>query len=140
MQKPTAPSLAVDDCCARYLAAPRRSFSAWAMLSAMKSLPAPSGSFAVLPWYMSGASAVSPSAASRSQTFLMCRTRPHHSWITRTPGPFPDGGVARYADVLVEFDGKSIILPGIAQEPPLGAGVIFTAVTRRAAVCSTVIV
>src|SRR2546429_9154808 len=88
---------------------------------------------------MLGASAVSPSAASRSQTFLMCRTRPHHSWMTRTPGPFPDGGVARYADVLVEFDGKSIILPGIAQEPPLGSGVIFTAGARRASGRRTVI-
>ena len=57
MQKPTAPSLAVEEWPARNLAAPARSFSAWAMFSAMKSLPAPSGSLAVLPWYMSGASA-----------------------------------------------------------------------------------
>src|SRR5437867_2548925 len=61
----------------------------------MKSLPAPSGSLAVLPWYMSGASAVKPSAAKRSQTFLMCCTSPHHSWITSTPEPLPDVGVAR---------------------------------------------
>src|SRR5437764_5307132 len=64
-------------------------------LSAMKSLPAVSGSSAVLPWYRSGASAEKPSAAKRSQTFLMWPTRPHHSWITSTPGPLPDGGVAR---------------------------------------------
>src|SRR5205809_335387 len=113
MQKPTAPSFFVEDCAARYCAAPRRSFSAWAMLWAMKSLPAPSGSFALLPWYMSGASAANPSAANRSQTFLMCRTRPHHSWITRTPGPLPDEGAARYDDVLVPFDGTSTILPGM---------------------------
>ena len=95
MQKPTQPTLAVDDCWPRYLAAPPRSFSAWAMLSAMKSLPAPSGSSAVLPWYMSGASAEKPSAAKRSQTRLMWGTSPHHSWMTSTPGPLPDVGVAR---------------------------------------------
>ena len=49
MQKPTAPSLAVEECAARYLAAPARSFSARSMLSAMKSLPAASGSLAVWP-------------------------------------------------------------------------------------------
>src|SRR5437773_2503986 len=76
-------------------------------------LVAASGSLAVLPWYMSGASAVNPSVANRSQTFLMCRTRPHHSWITRTPGPLPDAGVARYADVLVPFAENSTILPGM---------------------------
>ena len=113
MQKPTTPSFFVEDWPARYCAAPRRSFSAWAMLSAMKSLPAASGSLAVLPWYMSGASAVNPSVASRSQTVLMWRTRPHHSWMTRTPGPLPAAGVARYADVLVPFDGNSTILPGM---------------------------
>jgi hypothetical protein len=65
------------------------------MLSAMKSFPAPSGSLAVLPWYMSGASAEKPAAAKRSHTALMCGTSPHHSWITKTPGPLPDAGVAR---------------------------------------------
>ena len=79
MQKPTAPSLAVEECPARYLTAPRRSFSACSMFRAMKSLPAPSGSLAVFPWYMSGASAEKPAAAKRSQTDLMCPTRPHHS-------------------------------------------------------------
>ena len=54
-------------------AAPARSFSACAMFSAMKSLPAPSGSLAVWPWYMSGARAEKPSAAKRSQTLLMWR-------------------------------------------------------------------
>ena len=95
MQKPTAPSFALDECPARNLSAPRRSFSAWPTLSAMKSLPAVSGSSAVLPWYRSGASAEKPSAANRSQTFLLWPTRPHHSWMTSTPGPLPDGGVAR---------------------------------------------
>jgi hypothetical protein len=79
MQKPTAPIFWLDDCWARYEAAPRRSFSAWAMLSAMNSLPAPSGSLAVWPWYMSGASAVKPSSAKRSATLLMWPTSPHHS-------------------------------------------------------------
>ncbi len=50
MQKPTAPSLAVEEWPARYLAAPERSFSARSMFSAMKSLPAASGSVAVWPW------------------------------------------------------------------------------------------
>ena len=95
MQKPTAPIFCVDECGARAAAAPRRSFSAWAMFSAMKSLPAPSGSLAVWPWYMSGASAENPSAAKRSHTFLMWPTRPHHSWMTSRPGPLPDAGVAR---------------------------------------------
>ncbi len=71
MQKPTAPTRFVEDRARRYVTAPRRSFSARAMLSAMKSLPAPSGSLAIWPWYRSGASATKPSAASRSQTCLM---------------------------------------------------------------------
>src|SRR4029453_3100677 len=87
MQKPTAPSFWVDDLPCKYVAAPRRSFSAWPMLSAMKSLPAPSGSSAVLPWYMSGASAVNPSAAKRSQTFLMWPTGPTTPGAPRRPVP-----------------------------------------------------
>ena len=71
MQKPTAPIFLVDDWPRRYVAAPLRSRSACEMLSAMKSFPAPSGSLAVFPWYMSGASAVKPSPANRSHTFLM---------------------------------------------------------------------
>src|SRR4029453_1579718 len=114
MQKPTAPSFWVDDLPCKYVAAPRRSFSAWPMLSAMKSLPAPSGSSAVLPWYMSGASAVNPSAAKRSQTFLMWPTRPHHPWITSRPGPFPEAGVDRWAAVLPPFDANSTIVPAIS--------------------------
>src|SRR5262249_41454894 len=114
MQKPTAPIFFVDDWPRRYVVAPRRSFSAWPMLSAMNSLPAPSGSLAVLPWYMSGASAVKPSAANRSHTLLMCPTSPHHSWSTSTPGPLPAAGVARYPDVLVPFAGNSAIFPAIA--------------------------
>src|SRR4029077_9484321 len=84
------------------------------MFSAMKSLPAPSGSLAVWPWYMSGASAVNPSAANRSQTFLMWPTRPHHSWSTRTPGPLPPAGVARKPAVLPPFDANSTIVPAIS--------------------------
>jgi hypothetical protein len=83
------------------------------MLSAMKSLPAPSGSLAVWPWYMSGASAVNPSLANRSQTFLMCLTSPHHSWMTRIPGPVPEAGLARYPCVVPPFEGNSAIVPGI---------------------------
>ena len=44
------PIFFVDECCARYAVAPFRSFSACPMFSAMKSLPAVSGSLAVLPW------------------------------------------------------------------------------------------
>src|ERR1700675_3753642 len=71
MQKPPAPSLAVEEWPARYAAAPRRSFSGPSMLSAMKSLPAPSGSLAVLPWDMSGASPEKPPAAPRAHTPLI---------------------------------------------------------------------
>ena len=84
----------------------------------MKSFPAPSGSLAVLPWYMSGASAVKPSAANRSHTLLMWPTRPHHSWSTSTPGPLPEAGVARYPAVLLPFDANSTIVPAML-EPSL---------------------
>src|SRR5262245_20890282 len=113
MQKPTEPIFVVDECVRRWVVEPRRSFSACPMLSAMKSLPAPSGSLAVLPWYMSGASAVNPSAANRSQTFLMWPTSPHHSWRTSTPGPLPAAGVARYPAVLLPFDANSTMLPAM---------------------------
>src|SRR3989441_3802211 len=49
----------------------------------------------------------------RSQTFLMCPTRPHHSWSTSTPGHFPEAGVARYAAVLLPFDANSTIVPAM---------------------------
>src|SRR6266571_805166 len=113
MQKPAAPIFFADDWPRRYVAAPLRSRSACEMFNAMKSLLAASGSLAVLPWYMSGASAVNPSAAKRSQTFLMCPTRPHHSWSTSTPGPLPEAGVARYPAVLLPFDANSTIVPAM---------------------------
>src|SRR4026209_246528 len=114
MQKPTAPSLEVEECPARYVAAPARSFSARSILRAMKSLPAASGSLAVWPGYRSGASAEYPATAKRSQTFLMCPTRPHHSWITRTPGPLPDAGIDRCPFEVCPLLGNSTILTAIA--------------------------
>ena len=42
-----------------------------------------------------GARATKPSAAKRSVMSAMCDVRPHHSWMTMTPAPRPDGGVAR---------------------------------------------
>ncbi len=39
--------------------------------------------------------ATKPSRASRSQTSRMWSTRPHHSWMTITPGPLPEAGTAR---------------------------------------------
>jgi hypothetical protein len=59
------------------------------MSRAIMSFPASSGERVLLPWYKSGASAENPPEAKRSATFLMCGTRPHHSWITTTPGPPP---------------------------------------------------
>src|SRR2546425_7291529 len=78
MQKPTAPSFAVDEWPARNFNAPCRSFSAWAMLRAMKSLPAVSGSSAVLPWYRSGARPEKPRSEEhtselQSLAYLVCR-------------------------------------------------------------------
>ena len=58
----------------------------------MTSLPASSGSVVSLPRYRSGATATNPWAASRSATLRMWGTSPHHSWMTTTPGPLPDGG------------------------------------------------
>src|SRR5438093_1741585 len=150
MQKPTAPIFVVDDWPSRWVAAPRRSCSACEMLIAMKSLPAPSGSLAVLPWYMSGASAVNPSAANRSHTLLMWPTSPHHSWSTSTPDPLPAAGVARYPAVLLPFDANSIMLPAMDKSPyellVPGTGrlmaetrAIFTDMTRRASDSRTVI-
>src|SRR5262245_63877547 len=104
------------------------------MLRAMKSLPAPSGSLAVWPWYMSGARALKPSAAKRSHTFLMCGTRPHHSWMTITPGPLPPGGVARYPSVVVPLVANFTILP--AMVPLLLSVLIRAAGGRRAGLLS----
>ena len=88
MQKPTTPILPPVRSASRSTA-PLMSFAACSMLSAIISLPAPSGSVAAWPWYRSGASAVNPAAAKRSTRSLMCGTRPHHSWMTSTPGPDP---------------------------------------------------
>ena len=86
--------------------APLRSLAACSRLSAIISLPAPSGSVDDSPWYRSGASAVKPAAAKRSTTSLMCGTRPHHSWMTSTPGPVPgDVAVAR---VTVALEGDHL--------------------------------
>ena len=63
---------------------------------------------------MSGASALNPSAAKRSQTFLMCWTRPHHSWMTITPGPLPLGGVARYPSLVVPLVGNFTVVPAMS--------------------------
>src|SRR5438270_4215658 len=41
----------------------------------------------------------------------MCGTRPHHSWMTTTPGPLPDAGMARYPCPVVPLLGNSIISP-----------------------------
>ena len=91
---PTPPSSAGRS--ARYLAAPAMSRAAWSIAMPMSSLPARSGSAACTPWYRSGARAANPAPAKRSATALMCGTRPHHSWMTITPGPGFPGGVARY--------------------------------------------
>ena len=39
--------------------------------------------------------AVKPTSARRSHVRSMWGTRPHHSWMTRMPGPEPDFGTAR---------------------------------------------
>src|SRR5688500_5800933 len=41
----------------------------------------------------------------------MWSTRPHHSWITTTPGPLPDSGVARYPCPVPPLLGNSTICP-----------------------------
>src|SRR3954464_14804240 len=53
-------------------------------------------SWAIFPPYRSGASATKPSRAKRSATSAMWSSSPHHSWMTITPGPFPEAGFARY--------------------------------------------
>src|SRR5438270_623845 len=54
------------------------------------------GRVAVAPPYGSGARVTKPSAARRSAMPAMWSVRPHHSWMTTTPAPWPEGGVARY--------------------------------------------
>src|SRR5712691_3666061 len=55
---------------------------------------------AVAPRYRSGANATNPAVASRSQRSLKKSVRPHHAWRTRTPGPLPFFGTARYPGTL----------------------------------------
>src|SRR5260370_12042582 len=72
------------------------------------------------PWTRSGASAVKPSSASLSHTPLSCGTRPHHSWMTRTPGPAPSAGVARYPLAVEPLLGNSTVSP-MPLPPPRSA-------------------
>ncbi len=76
-----------------------RSIAASATFSSCMRRLASSSSSAISPSYRSGASATKPSSAKRSQTSRMWSTRPHHSWMTITPGPDPPSGIARYAPV-----------------------------------------
>src|SRR5579875_1195649 len=41
----------------------------------------------------------------------MWGTSPHHSWITTTPGPDPEAGVARYPPPVVPLLGNSMCSP-----------------------------
>ena len=93
MQKPVTPTFGLPVRATRKSTAPLRSLPAVARFMLISSLPAWSGSVVCTPWYMSGASAVKPSAANLSAMSLMWSTSPHHSWITMTPGPLPS---ARY--------------------------------------------
>src|SRR5213592_2828335 len=54
------------------------------------------GFVAVVPRYRSGANATKPALASSSQWPLKKSFRPHHAWRTRTPGPRPFFGIAKY--------------------------------------------
>src|SRR5438445_9355261 len=55
---------------------------------------------AVAPRYRSGAKATKPALASRSERPLKKSVNPHHAWRTRTPGPLPFFGTAKYPGTL----------------------------------------
>src|SRR5438445_13045762 len=72
---------------------------------------------AVAPRYRSGAKATKPALASRSERPLKKSVNPHHAWRTRTPGPLPFFGTAKYPGTLPSGLLSSII-PVLS--PPLG--------------------
>src|SRR3954470_3036283 len=120
MQKPIAPTFAdvTESCESRKSTAPARSRAARSTGSSVSSFIASSASWATLPPNRSGASATKPSAASRSLTSAMWSVRPHHSWITMTPGPLPDGGVARYPWASLPLLGKVTFWRGLSVMAP----------------------
>ena len=88
MQNPTTPTLSPDDRLRTSSTAPDMSLAGPVELQRHHLLARLVGlGTTFVPRYRSGASATNPSAAKRSQTSSMCGTRPHHSWITMTPGP-----------------------------------------------------
>src|SRR3954451_6422179 len=116
MQNPTAPTF--DDvtaaCPSRKSTAPARSWAALSTGSSDISAPASSESWVVAPPNRSGASATKPSAANRSVTSLMWVVRPHHSWMTTSPGPLPDSGTAREPWAVPPLLGKVTFCTGFS--------------------------
>src|SRR4029453_7515320 len=90
------------------------SLAACSSCSSITSLPASSGSVVSFPRYRSGATATNPWAARRSATSRMWGTRPHHSWMTTTPGPLPEGGREIYAGTASPLTGISVIEPAMS--------------------------
>ncbi len=108
MQNPTDPTVSevTSGSPSRWSTAPDSSSTPRATGSARIIRRASSLSWATLPPYRSGARATNPSAASRRVTSAMWSVSPHHSWMTTTPGPRPDGGSARYPWAVVPALGK----------------------------------
>src|ERR1039458_2366321 len=118
MQNPTTPTPLPLDRAATSSTAPLMSLPARSNSSAIISFAASPGSAAFAPWDRSGASATKPSAAKRRHTPLLGQTRPHHSWITTTPGPLPPAGEARYPTSVEPPLGNSITDPMSAKLLP----------------------
>src|SRR4051812_33878145 len=68
-----------------------------------------------------------PSAASRLVTSAMWLVRPHHSWMTTTPGPAPDSGSARYPWAVRPLLGKVTFCRGLSTVGVISPGLVHHA-------------
>src|ERR1041384_2817533 len=57
----------------------------------------------------------------------MWLVRPHHSWMTTTPGPEPDSGSARYPWAVRPLLGKETFWSGFSGRRPISPGLVHHA-------------